>query len=644
MAVKRISDIDIKNNNSLFTAIYGNITDSEFFIDSDLKKYNLWQQLHLYLKSEGYIVLFYDSNNVHSYSQADLIEFLDLKYTKESIQPNRYVGKLNSPFKQTRFNNANKIAEKNISENPLHQSIQLVSDTGHDRDKFYKTSKDTGELDCLKKLFAHNPDKPNKKVAYIIKNPETHAFPRGDKDAYTDFFNSLKKNYVKNNSSDKIFVIYNYKDTQSLISSFDDPTKQQFFFFSNDFKQQFVEKNNTFLISLPDQSECRNLLNSVRLDYTKNVIWGTDDLDNIAEMLTAEERTLSENKKKLDSISQLSMEELIKKDVIKKKTIDFNFDTVLSDLKEKIKGQNENIEIIAEDIEIWAMEEQKEQPLSFFLAGKSGTGKSHTAEMFAKALEPSGFGYRVIDMTEYIDETSVAKIVGAPPTYVGYGDTPILIEDIKANRRMVFLFDEIEEAHPKILTVLMNLIDAGRLTYGDYTGNFKECILFFSSNLAENEIVAEKKKFFEENNNENNTDIDKLKDLRFKERVRKILQNTLNSKKNGLYLKDAVWNRIRYFLVYDQLKEDDVKNIVEYMIRKAAGKKKIKINQIDSEYLTTLTSLQQELSSGIRDLKQKINNDIPTAIKKQKCNSNCTYDLKFTNEIIFVENNAKQNN
>ena len=102
MAVKRISNINIGKNTSLFTAIYGNIANGEFFIDADLKAYTLHQQLYLYLKSEGYIVLFYEQAsefNIHSFSKDDVRTFL-YDFKPQKIQATKYVARhINSPFK-----------------------------------------------------------------------------------------------------------------------------------------------------------------------------------------------------------------------------------------------------------------------------------------------------------------------------------------------------------------------------------------------------------------------------------------------------------------------------------------------------------------------------------------------------------------
>ena len=609
MAVERIELLEIVNR-GFVTALIGNLADS--FIDDDLKIYNFKQQLFEYLKSKGYkTIVFYDRNDgLFTYEESSFQNFLGKAATSDNDKPssNNQDGRpINGRFKR-------KTEQENTGSDKLYKWRPTLG--------FFQIegTSDTALMDKFKAILRQT----EVKTVLIFNSPEIQITNR---DEFITSISTVYQEYSTARSQNKILINYTFENEAELVRYFN--TKHTIFA-DNFFRDLFISgdaanKVNVFKVPLPMQDECRNLLNMIRLKDSKNVDW--PNWNNNIEMLVAENRTLKENESKLSDISELTMEALIKNNVIKPKTIDFDRRKMQPVLNE-VKGQDENIEIIAEDIELWASEESREKPLSFFLVGKSGTGKTHTAETFAKALEPSGFGFRRLDMTEYKEQHSIAKITGAPPGFVGYDDTPVLIQAIKENRRMVFLFDEIEEAHPDILTALMNLIDVGRLTHKDYTGNFTECILFFTSNLAEDRVVQTRKDFLINNKKGNKTAVEILKDSKLKDIIREILY------KERPMVKEAVWNRFGYYLVYNQLDPKYIVEIIISIIRKTARQKNIIINEIAIDYLTYLTDKQQNSKSGLRDLEK----EIEPAIKKQRCTQNSIYNVTFDieNERINI--------
>ncbi|KAJ2950442.1 hypothetical protein O0L34_g8682 [Tuta absoluta] len=161
-------------------------------------------------------------------------------------------------------------------------------------------------------------------------------------------------------------------------------------------------------------------------------------------------------------------------------------------LKQFIVGQQAAIETVAAAVRRkengWADEEH---PLVFLFLGSSGIGKTELAKQLARYMhrdDPAAFIR--LDMSEYQEKHEVAKLIGAPPGYVGHEEGGLLTRALARRSDAVVLFDEVDKAHPDVLTVLLQLFDEGRLTDGK--GKLIECknaIFVMTSNLAADEIA-----------------------------------------------------------------------------------------------------------------------------------------------------------
>jgi ATP-dependent Clp protease ATP-binding subunit ClpB len=122
---------------------------------------------------------------------------------------------------------------------------------------------------------------------------------------------------------------------------------------------------------------------------------------------------------------------------------------------------------------------------SFLFMGPTGVGKTELARALAEFLFDDERAMVRIDMSEYMEKHSVARLVGAPPGYVGYDEGGQLTEAIRRRPYAVVLFDEIEKAHPDVFNVLLQVLDDGRLTDGKgRTVNFRNTVLIMTSNVA----------------------------------------------------------------------------------------------------------------------------------------------------------------
>ncbi len=156
------------------------------------------------------------------------------------------------------------------------------------------------------------------------------------------------------------------------------------------------------------------------------------------------------------------------------------------ELNKRIIGQDQAISSVAKAIRISrAGLRAPNRPVVLLFAGPTGTGKSELAKALSRFLYLDESRLITLDMTEFQEEHSMAKIVGSPPGYVGFGDEPHFIREIRLHPSSVVLLDEIEKAHPAVLMVFMQVFDEGRIT--DARGrviNCSEAIFILTSNLG----------------------------------------------------------------------------------------------------------------------------------------------------------------
>ena len=161
-------------------------------------------------------------------------------------------------------------------------------------------------------------------------------------------------------------------------------------------------------------------------------------------------------------------------------------------LKAKVIGQDHVIQPLSDAIrESRAGLVQKDKPIgAFFLLGPTGTGKTETAKTLASFLFDDERCMIRYNMSEFKEEHSVAKLIGAPPGYIGFGEGGDLVNKIREKPYSVVLFDEIEKAHKKIFDLFLQILDEGELhdTQGK-RGDFSNAVILFTSNIASDEIV-----------------------------------------------------------------------------------------------------------------------------------------------------------
>lgn len=155
-------------------------------------------------------------------------------------------------------------------------------------------------------------------------------------------------------------------------------------------------------------------------------------------------------------------------------------------LEQRVKGQDQAVHLIAEAVRAArvGLKHPNRPGGVFFLAGPSGTGKTELARSLAACLFGDEKRLLRFDMSEYGEKHSIARMIGAPPGYVGHGDGQ-LTGAIRNNPYTVILFDEIEKAHPDVFDIFLQILDAGRLTDGrGRQVSFSESIIIFTSNLG----------------------------------------------------------------------------------------------------------------------------------------------------------------
>jgi len=191
---------------------------------------------------------------------------------------------------------------------------------------------------------------------------------------------------------------------------------------------------------------------------------------------------------------------------------------------------------------------------SFIFSGPTGVGKTELAKALAEAIFGSEDNMIRVDMSEFMEKHSTAKLIGSPPGYVGYDDGGHLSEVVRKKPYSVILFDEIEKAHPDVFNVMLQILDDGRLT--DSKGrhvNFKNTVIIMTSNVGASMIASQSKLGFSTAQDEKKDKYEKLKDTVMDELKKAFRPEFLN--------------RIDDIIVFAHLSKEEIRQIVDLMLK-----------------------------------------------------------------------------
>lgn len=162
------------------------------------------------------------------------------------------------------------------------------------------------------------------------------------------------------------------------------------------------------------------------------------------------------------------------------------------ELRKRVVGQDDALSVVARAIRRSraGLSDPRRPSGSFMFLGPTGVGKTEVAKALAEYLFNDDTAMTRIDMSEYMEPHSVARLIGAPPGYVGYDAGGVLTESVRRRPYQVLLFDEIEKAHPDVFNVFLQILDDGRLTDGQgHVVNFTNTIIIMTSNLPNMDAV-----------------------------------------------------------------------------------------------------------------------------------------------------------
>ena len=183
---------------------------------------------------------------------------------------------------------------------------------------------------------------------------------------------------------------------------------------------------------------------------------------------------------------------------------------------------------------------------SFIFLGPTGVGKTELAKALSEALFDSDDNVVRIDMSEYMEKHSVARLIGAPPGYVGYEEGGQLTEAVRRKPYCVILFDEIEKAHPEVFNVLLQLLDDGRLTDSQgRTVNFKNTVVIMTSNIGSMHLLS---------------NIDENGELN--EAAKETVLSELNR-----HFKPEFLNRVDEIVLFKPLSKDEIVKIIDLALK-----------------------------------------------------------------------------
>ena len=337
----------------------------------------------------------------------------------------------------------------------------------------------------------------------------------------------------------------------------------------------------------------------------------TDEINNLESKMTPKELTVEDIAKVIENWTKIPVQKITEEETRALLSLEDN-------LHKRVIGQNEAVASVARAIRRnRAGLKSTRRPPSFIFVGPTGVGKTELAKALSSEVFGSEDSIIRIDMSEYMESNSTAKLIGAPPGYVGYDDAGQLTEKVKRHPYSIVLLDEIEKAHPDVFNLLLQVLDDGRLTDSQgNTVNFENTIIIMTSNVGSNQ-------------NLNSIGFGTTSEFR-KAKIQESLRETF---------RPEFLNRVDEIVVFDSLNHDELIQIVDLMLKdtqNVLNDRNIKM-YVSDEAKSFLLEKGTDLKYGARPLRRAVQRYIEDELSDMILKSEL-----LNGQIIFID--AKDNN
>jgi S1-C subfamily serine protease len=647
MSISRLAENIRLDGGDRFILFYGNVNDE--FCDDDLVFGNIDFMLWRYFREQGYqrIVFFQGAEKIYCFDQDSIRLCLpNQNSTKEDSRTSR---RNPSTFKQGPLGKCWLLGGK--TRRPASQASEVPQDTGGERTtttsrpptspqsdivQQQRSMSDLSALQILDFITHHEIDSVPTVVIFTLAEDISRRNFQGT--SFREFQNRMMRWAQMTSEKRNRCVFIFQKTTLERVKEFID--RNELSVLENYLWSKEDQDHNVIHVGGPDKCELLNLFHHHRLRHNMNVDWLI--VENIAEFLYKQNLSLKEWAIKFKKLKNLDKDTLLdwnKSGLIK--STDYLIDNIgaekdmldVSEIRDNLSQvycQQDSIAQLIDTLEIWHAQIDKAKPLSLLFAGTSGVGKTYTIGLLAEALQPMGYDYCYFAMNEFSQEHTVSNLIGSPKGYVGSEEEPKLFEALKRSKKLVICFDEIEKAHEKILKALMQLMDKGFLSWSKGEGDFRDCILCFTSNAQMQKMISLKSKFEETSQS--------IEGPEFQNAIRDILVQA--------QVAPEVCGRINRFLVYNPLTPKSVIEITHQEVKKLAKRYGLEVMYTASEFLAETAEKTANSIYGARPIEQQVSSKLGKSILSIKKDSPSAKQIIIQKssdgyQAIMVEENAK---